>query len=598
MGASVSRHIVSYDAIPAQAGALLAGWARQGWPAGFPAHPAYGPSCDASGPKAAASSAGEMPAASTAPAPECAPACRPGAGRAALVETIAAYNRAVGNPLSEATIAALATRGRLAVGGQQPGLLGGPLYTLWKAASALRLAETARAETLPAEGHEGCPILPAFWIASEDHDLDEVCRTHVFGKRLLVEHERVAGVHPPVGRIDLRPHREAVLAELRERLARLPHAKAALELFAGLDWSTYATLLATLFAALFEPGRIVLLDPMALRRHTAPVLAACVGQAAGWDGALAEGAKTLRRGGYQPPLERATLFEFVPTDAGLDRRPCRYDAAEDTFDLADGPTAAGETAARIRAEPERFSPSAALRPLTQDGALPVDVTLGGSTELLYLWQIAPLYRLCGIERSHLAPRATATVLDPTTAAKARELGLDEAALLRVEERLAEHDATVGGGAGVGGAEDVFAPIEARAASLGAAIQAHRDEGNAKRIDKAVQSIEHQVQRIVDGLRQDAARRAGRGRKQLERLARAIRPGGKPQERVEGWPSLLARHGVEGIGALVAAIDPAAPGHHLLELAEATPPRRVDLAPASTEGLAPDEASPERRRDEA
>jgi uncharacterized protein YllA (UPF0747 family) len=56
------------------------------------------------------------------------------------------------------------------VAGQQPGLFGGPLYSLYKAFTAAALARAI-------EKASGTPCVPIFWIASDDHDFEEVHRT-------------------------------------------------------------------------------------------------------------------------------------------------------------------------------------------------------------------------------------------------------------------------------------------------------------------------------------------------------------------------------------------------------------------------------------
>ena len=68
------------------------------------------------------------------------------------------------------------------IGGQQAGLLGGPLYTFYKAITIIRLAKQA-------EEQLGQPVIPVFWIAGEDHDLEEV--NHVWvqnGEKEPVKH--------------------------------------------------------------------------------------------------------------------------------------------------------------------------------------------------------------------------------------------------------------------------------------------------------------------------------------------------------------------------------------------------------------------------
>ena len=87
--------------------------------------------------------------------------------RAAMVAALAEQNP--GNP----SLALLAQEGTVAVvSGQQVGLFSGPAYTIFKALSAIRLAEQLTAQGLPA--------VPVFWLATEDHDLVEINQAWVF----------------------------------------------------------------------------------------------------------------------------------------------------------------------------------------------------------------------------------------------------------------------------------------------------------------------------------------------------------------------------------------------------------------------------------
>src|ERR1700719_4003879 len=91
-------------------------------------------------------------------------------------------------------------RGAVAVvSGQQVGLFGGPAYAVYKALTAIRLAEEL--------SEAGIPAVPIFWMATEDHDLDEVRHVTWFdsGKLMRFELPADAAGGRPVGRVQLGP---------------------------------------------------------------------------------------------------------------------------------------------------------------------------------------------------------------------------------------------------------------------------------------------------------------------------------------------------------------------------------------------------------
>src|ERR1700682_5255388 len=90
-------------------------------------------------------------------------------------------------------------RGAVAVAsGQQVGLFGGPAYAVYKALTAIRLGEEL--------GEAGIPAVPIFWMATEDHDLDEVRHVTWFDSGKLVRFELPdAAAGRPVGQGPLGP---------------------------------------------------------------------------------------------------------------------------------------------------------------------------------------------------------------------------------------------------------------------------------------------------------------------------------------------------------------------------------------------------------
>jgi bacillithiol synthase len=429
------------------------------------------------------------------------------------------------------------------VAGQQPGLLTGPLYAFLKAVSAIALARTM------------APVRPLFWIASEDHDVLEVNRVTVNGRRFVHPYagEIARGRVPPVSRIPLVDAREPLLAFLREALPPTEFTPWVMDLVAGLDYASYATAFAGLLRALFASWELASVEPEALRERTAPVLAEMMERRPELELALAEGARALRTAGIDPPLEETAFFEIV---AGR-RVPVTIE--DGRAGLSTGRMPLAQAAAEIRRRPHDFSPGAALRPICQDAALPVVVTLGGPSELAYLWQIQPLYRVMGIRPSQLHPRISATFLEPAVARAARQAGL---APERIFEALADEEPPAD-------EDGVATAIESRARELLAEIDRIRREDPPRWLRSGRAGVETGARRIVEALAEERRAAAGLDRARRERIREAILPGGRLQERGANVIEFLNRHGPEFVARAVETLDPLARHHQIVVIKEQT-----------------------------
>src|SRR5690242_10014018 len=155
------------------------------------------------------------------------------------------------------------------VSGQQVGLFGGPAYAFYKALTAI---ESARELSL-----SGVEAVPIFWMATEDHDIDEIRHTTWFHEGKL----RKLVLPPPVeearaaGRVPLGVEIEALLQEIEDSFAG-PTGFELLEILRSCYTSqdTYGSSFAKLFSRLFSPHGLILLDPLnpSLHAIAAPVL--------------------------------------------------------------------------------------------------------------------------------------------------------------------------------------------------------------------------------------------------------------------------------------------------------------------------------------
>jgi len=467
--------------------------------------------------------------------------------RRRLAAVLAEHNASVHNALSGQQTQAIADDARFVITGQQPGLLLGPLYAFLKAVTAIRLAEHF-------ERLGGGPVIPAFWIASEDHDVLEVNRCTVAGRTFTWDYpgELAHGEVPQVGDIPLDEAREPLLDFLAEALPATEFREGVLETVAAADFTSYATLFATLMRQLLGPGRLVLIDPIGLRSLTAPVLAEAVARWPAVLRAFDAGATMLRAADVDVALDRAGLFEIVEGK----RRACDIDA--DGMTASAGRLSLTEAAAEIRRRPADFSPNAALRPVLQDAVIPTLTTVGGPAELRYLWQIGEIYEAVGVQRSRVAPRIHATFVEPPLRRAADKAGLWPDRLLDAPAALRDYNPQAT-------ADPDLDRVQRLGDELLAAIEGLKDGHSDKQIGKAHESIAHQVERLVSRLREHRLSRAGLGRQNLEKVVAALLPDGRPQERVVSPFHFLGFHGPDFVSRSLERLDPWCRAHQVAEI---------------------------------
>jgi bacillithiol synthase len=318
-------------------------------------------------------------------------------------------------------------RSVVVVAGQQPGLFGGPLYTLYKAMTAIRLAQEIETAT-------GRPAVAIFWVASDDHDFEEVRRTWVSdGAELepaLVEYPQ-DGIPPSISfsRIRLGPDVGALLERLQALLPETPFRDGLLvplrEAYApGRAWTEsfarfMAGFVAPLGALVFDPA-----DPAA-KALALPVFEREIelgGRTAKAARAMGE---DLARRGYHAQIAREgnELNLFWHGEDG--RQAIRV---EEGGALRLTGTGAAWSAQRlvkaVREHPEDASPGVLLRPIVQDHLLPTAAYVGGPAEVAYWAQVFPLYAKFGMSPPAVAPRSGATLLEPKVERTLQRFGID------------------------------------------------------------------------------------------------------------------------------------------------------------------------------
>lgn len=321
--------------------------------------------------------------------------------------------------------------------GQQPGLFGGPLYTVYKALSAV-----ARARTL--EDRLERPVLPLFWIASEDHDWEEASRTWIVD----VDNElsEVAVARPkdaseaPLHRISLGSELTRALSDLESRLPSTDFSAEFLELLRSAypEGATLADGFRRLMAQLLGPFGLCFLEAHQadLKEASLPLLIRELEEAEEVEVLLRRRARELEEAGYevQVPILEGGVNVFLEGPAGRERL-YRDDGG---FRLrTSGARRSLEDIARCaESDPTVLSPNVLLRPLVEATLLPTVSYVAGPGETAYFAQLSEYFDLRGVAMPVVAPRSSMTVVEAKNRKVLEKFDLDVRDLDRPFHELA------------------------------------------------------------------------------------------------------------------------------------------------------------------
>jgi bacillithiol synthase len=426
------------------------------------------------------------------------------------------------------------------VTGQQAGLFGGPLFTLLKALTAIRLAGQV-------ERDHGVPAVPVFWIDAEDHDWDEVKTVGVLDRdldaRTIALPDPPGAGDVPVARIRLDAGIAHAVGALRELLPPTEFTNALVDGLArayapgvGMSEAFGRWLAATLgsrglvlFCSADREAKTlvssVFAEELSRPGHTAALAAAA-------------GAR-LQAAGYHAQVEphegAVALFHLDGS-----RQVIRHEQGR--FLIGERHVEATDVLRMAEREPQAFSPNVLLRPIVQDTLFPTACYVAGPNELAYLGQLREVYARFGVPMPLMASRASVTLLDAGAARFLRKYALplealqprDEAGLNRLLEaqlpptvEAACHDATLA--------------VGERMAAVIAAVPAI-DPTLAGAARSTLGRMERELRTLHGKIIQAAKRRDETLRRQFTRARAQAFPHGHPQERELGSLVFLNRYG--------------------------------------------------------
>ncbi|MEQ8278177.1 MAG: bacillithiol biosynthesis cysteine-adding enzyme BshC [Deltaproteobacteria bacterium] len=432
--------------------------------------------------------------------------------------------------------------------GQQVGLFLGPLYTVYKAASAVVAARALQSAC-------GVPVVPIFWLQTEDHDFDEVATTWIpqgaaEPRPLRVEAPDASPISMAHRRFD--PAIDEVIAELEATIGNLPHAAATLDVIrrhyhVGATWPDA---FAGWLRELFGPSGLLVIDPRdrGLAAAAAPVHRRAIASADVIARGLDERCARLTELGFDTQVyvrPGAPLSFFHPDGPEGPRHRLDRDGDVYTVVGGEGRSTASTLLAELESNPRAFSTSALLRPILQDTWFPTAAYVGGPGEIDYFAQMGPVYEAFDLPMPVIVPRARFTIVETRTARTLQSLNLtaDDAAA-PLDELLKK----ASGGATRRGRAALEAELVARMKSaLDEAAPAWRGLGGLERAHaKTAATIEGTIQRFTDKYERAVLHEDEDRVDRARRIRWALQPNDAPQERVFGLPYFAARYSAERV----------------------------------------------------
>lgn len=453
------------------------------------------------------------------------------------------------------------------VSGQQAGLFTGPLYTIYKALSAVKLAGCLSQRNTKA--------VPVFWMATEDHDFVEVAQAEFVNRECQLGSVSVStSLHQegqPVGQVVLD---ESINEVIEQLLEQVPNSEFIDDLKVVLRdaWQpgrSYGDAFARMMTALLGSHGLIFLDPRdaRLKHLAAPLYAEAARRAPEIAEAVEKRSRELEAGGYHAQVvATANSFPlFLHDESGARHALTRSDNGKYRIKSNPQEYSNDELAELALKDPEKFSPNVTLRAVVQDYLLPTVTYLGGAAEIAYFAQTSEVYRVLDRPITPILPRSSLTMIERHTGRVLERYGLTladvfpglDTVLARVVE---EHLGAETAKSFRSSEETVNAELDKLREHLSAIDPTLSDalETGRRKINYQLEGLRTRFHR-AQMARDEAAQR------QIKRALDQLFPEKDLQERHINITSLLARHGRYVIDWIFNAINLESTEHQIVYL---------------------------------
>ncbi|MFI5263558.1 MAG: bacillithiol biosynthesis cysteine-adding enzyme BshC [Candidatus Kapaibacterium sp.] len=296
------------------------------------------------------------------------------------------------------------------VTGQQVGILGGPLYTIYKALHTVVLTKELRAL------YPDYQFVPIFWQETEDHDFEETSGINIITSNFELRNIRYKPAEDisrrQIGGLLLEKEAiERVFSEIESFIPKTDFTDDILALYknAYQEDFTFAEAQAQLLGELLSPEGLLILNPNTpeLKKQavhlfkkeieTAPYLSDCIQKLS----------KEIEKAGYHAQLDPQGMNLFIAEEG----RRYKLSKIGDGFSYNSKVLSSVEINAILAEHPERFSMNVVMRPLVQDIILPTVAYIAGPGETAYFAQLKPAYDWAGIQMPQIVSRISMTFIE-------------------------------------------------------------------------------------------------------------------------------------------------------------------------------------------
>jgi bacillithiol synthase len=452
------------------------------------------------------------------------------------------------------------------VTGQQVGLFGGPTFALYKALSAVRLANEATAA--------GVDAVPVFWLATYDHDLAEVNHVSLPAadgalEVLTTPSKDVTGA--PVSSVRFGGEINPVVEQAAALLGDTEASQILRDSYRPSE--TLASAFARFYARIFAEWGVILLDPSdsEFARVAAPIYRAAIERAGELAASLLDRGKQLEAAGYHQQVKVSESSVLLFTTRQGARTPISRRVHGDTTEFViDGEAAAeklsqSQLLAEVDSHPERFSPNVLLRPIMQDFLLPALAYTGGAAEAAYFAQAGVVYEALLGRVTPILPRFSATIVEPKAQRllEKHEVAITdvfdgpEALRQQIAARNLPHDLQAAFDAAKNSFDANFSAVKDRLEKL--------DKTLVDAAETARSKMQHQLEKLYAQAARAEALKGELVNRHAETLSQALYPNKGLQERTIGGIYFLARYGHELLHQLYDTINSACHDHQIVEL---------------------------------
>ena len=450
------------------------------------------------------------------------------------------------------------------VTGQQVGLFGGPMFSIYKALSAVKLAEEATAA--------GVDCVPVFWLATYDHDLAEVNHVSLPGPDGVLETLTTSSHSIPGAPVSAVPLGEEILPVLDRASALLGDTEATRLLRETYrPDETLGTAFARLYARLFADWGVIVLDASdaELHRVAEPIYRAAIERASELAAALLARGEALESAGYHQQVKVTPSSVLLFTLQNGSRTAIHRLGQNAEFVIgSEGGTEKASTAEllrRISSVPEQFSPNVLLRPVVEDYLLPTLAYTGGAAETAYFGQAGAVYEVLLGRVTPIIPRFSATIVEPKMQRLIERHGITVPDVFggsdSLRQRLAAHSLP----------EDLQSAFDKAKESLDTHLSAIKaklarlDRTLVDAAETAVSKMHYQLERLYTQAARAELQKGELVSRHAETLSQALYPEKGLQERSIGGIYFLARYGHDLLHQLYDAIQSDCNDHQIVEL---------------------------------